>query len=82
MLQRCGVGEINSVWGRGWGKDRDNRLPRAPALARSALLYTLHCDGARQRSEPEPRAVRRWKRIEAAFRSLVEGTAAVHIRLP
>lgn len=42
-----GVGQINSVWGRGWGKDRDNR----------------------------------WLRIEAAFRSLVEGTAAVHVVL-
>ena len=40
------VGQINSVWGRGWGKDRDNR----------------------------------WKRIEAAFRSLVEGTGAIHIK--
>ena len=45
--RQYGVGQINSIWGRGWGKDRDNR----------------------------------WKRIETAFRSLVEGTAAVHIRV-
>jgi bisphosphoglycerate-independent phosphoglycerate mutase (AlkP superfamily)/enoyl-CoA hydratase/carnithine racemase len=42
------VGRIGSIWGRGWGKDRDNR----------------------------------WLRIEAAYRSLVEGTAAMHVRLP
>ena len=46
-IKQYGVGQINSAWGRGWGKDRDNR----------------------------------WLRIEAAFRSLVEGTAAVHVRL-
>jgi 2,3-bisphosphoglycerate-independent phosphoglycerate mutase len=45
-IAEYGVGQINSAWGRGWGKDRDNR----------------------------------WMRIEAAFRSLVEGTAAVHVR--
>lgn len=47
-MKQYGVGQINSIWGRGWGKDRDNR----------------------------------WMRIEAAYRSLVEGTAAVHVQLP
>ncbi len=46
QMHEHGVGKIVSVWGRGWGKDRDNR----------------------------------WLRIESAFRSLVEGTAAVHVR--
>eukprot|EP00047_Mylnosiga_fluctuans_P005017 m.237894 g.237894 ORF g.237894 m.237894 type:complete len:604 (+) comp13214_c0_seq1:2-1813(+) len=46
-IAQYGVGQIDSVWGRGWGKDRDNR----------------------------------WKRIEAAYRSLVEGTAALHVQL-
>jgi len=41
-----GVGVINSVWGRAWGKDRDNR----------------------------------WKRIEAAVRSLNEGTGFLHVQ--
>eukprot|EP00823_Brevimastigomonas_motovehiculus_P000332 TRINITY_DN10427_c0_g1_i1.p1 TRINITY_DN10427_c0_g1~~TRINITY_DN10427_c0_g1_i1.p1 ORF type:complete len:617 (-),score=114.15 TRINITY_DN10427_c0_g1_i1:81-1931(-) len=45
QLTKYGVGSIVSIWGRGWGKDRDNR----------------------------------WKRIEAAFRSLVEGVGAVHV---
>eukprot|EP00048_Salpingoeca_helianthica_P002236 m.55689 g.55689 ORF g.55689 m.55689 type:complete len:600 (+) comp11982_c2_seq1:46-1845(+) len=47
-IKQYGVGQVNSIWGRGWGKDRDNR----------------------------------WMRIEAAYRSLVEGTAAVHVQLP
>ena len=47
LFLQLGVGQINSVWGRGWGKDRDNR----------------------------------WKRIEAAYRSLTEGTAGVHVQL-
>ena len=45
-LKELDCGEIVSMFGRAWGKDRDNR----------------------------------WKRIEAAFRSLTEGTAFVHIR--
>eukprot|EP00899_Mesostigma_viride_P010167 jgi/Mesvir1/19151/Mv01174-RA.1 len=48
VIAKYSVGQINSVWGRGWGKDRDNR----------------------------------WKRIEAAFLSLVTGNGAVHVQLP
>ena len=47
-LQQYNVGQLNSIWGRAWGKDRDNR----------------------------------WLRIEAAFLSLVSGTAGLHVRLP
>jgi bisphosphoglycerate-independent phosphoglycerate mutase (AlkP superfamily) len=47
-IARHGVGKLVSLFGRAWGKDRDNR----------------------------------WKRIEAAFRSLCEGTAAIHLIEP
>ena len=28
LMARLGVGELNSIWGRAWGKDRDNRWKR------------------------------------------------------
>lgn len=46
-IAETGLGQINAFWGRGWGKDRDNR----------------------------------WKRIEAAFRSMTEGTAGLHVHM-
>lgn len=46
-FERHQVGRLVSLFGRAWGKDRDNR----------------------------------WKRIESAYRSLCEGTAAVHVKI-
>ena len=73
-LNKYNIGRINSIRGRAWGKDRDNRCvlnkKRTTKIYRVLITYKhlAHCNC-------------RWKRIESAFRSYTEGTAALHVRL-